>query len=754
MTYKRVRMLYNKQKTFIQKQKNKPFKRVNEPVVMIFNPHLYQQTSKKFYENKNTLRIQKAINQYALEIDQVSLADLPSYIIEKATSIFNVKFAFTTHFNSSENSFSFADTNLKQNVIDEIFQSTGLNIFDSKIKIQPEDLNSIQRDKIFFFPSVYDVSFKRIPKKIARLIDSIVNVGWFLSAYFFAGEKLFASLTLAGKPNQAPVETENLLTFSHITTQAIRKKQTETQLNQGQANMLALLENSSEAIWALNNDLKIIYANSKFKKLLYDFYKITWNNNIDLFRHLSSQEVRFWKSIIKKGISNHPMIIEKKLQMGDIKKNYQISVNPVFENKQQTGLSFFATDITSSKRNSALEQELMLVNNTLELKQNFLANLSHEIRNPLAGVMGITELLSLTKLDEKQSGYLKMLRESGENLRDVIDLIIDYSNTKKGNHSMGKVVFSLKDFFYKKIEKFSAKNEKPVTFRYSHDKEIPDLIISDKLLISKLVDNLLHNAYKFTHNGIIEIKTKVISDNHFLNLFKLPPPEKNELWIKTEVSDNGTGVNNFVKEHIFKPFMNLEKNSVRKYERTGVDLALCKEIVDQMEGKIGYESSVNKGNTFWFTLKVFRKKNSEIFDITKKDIHTIKNSSKIGIKIAFIGFSRLSQKLVNIALSYLGYHATYYDSRNIITQKFNPASIPDILIIDFDSLIHINVQRFHDLFHSSVSRLPKIIGLLDKTDNVETMLKKGIQITDCLYKPLKTHEISPIIERVVSEKCN
>ncbi|MFP4287813.1 MAG: ATP-binding protein [Bacteroidales bacterium] len=747
-------MLTNKQRFFINNQKIQSSKRVNEPAVLKFNPYIYQQSRKEFDKLQKTIRIQKAINQYAAGIDKIALNDLPSYIVEKATNIFDAKFAFTTHFNSSENTFSFAQTNLKQNVIIKICRIAGFNIFDRKIKIKPEDFNTILKDKVVFFQSVYEVSLKNIPKTIACSIDKIINVGWFICASFIADEKLFGSITLAGKPDQEFIERENLLIFSHITTQAIRRKQAEMQLRQSQANMLALLENTGDAIWALNNDFKIFYANSRFKALLYDLYNITWKNNIDVFSQLSTSETLFWKSIINKGLSNHQMIIEKKVKIGELQKIFQISVNPIFEDNKQIGLSFFASDITSHKRSLALEQELELANKTMELKQNFLANLSHEIRTPLAGVMGITELLALTKLDDKQTEYLKMLKDSGSNLKDVIDLILDYSNIKRGNISAGKVVFSLKDIFYRKIGKFSANNEKSVTFQYSHGKEVPDLIKGDQLLISKVVDNLLQNAYKFTDNGLIELKTSIVSDHNFLNLHKLTTPAESDVWIRFEVSDTGTGVSNYVKEHIFKPFMNLEKNSARQYEGTGLGLALCKEIVDQMGGKIGYESSANKGSVFWFTIKVTRKQKIEICDKIHNKIPEANKSSKNGIKIAYIGFSRLNQKLVNIALSYLGYHATHYDGRNIITQEFNHTSIPDILIIDYDSLDSMDVSKFNDLFNSPISRFPKMIGLLDKADNVETMIKKGIHITECLYKPLKTHEISPIIKRVVSEKCN
>lgn len=747
-------MLTNRQRISVLNQKIISLRGGHGSVAINMKQYLHHQPFNELQKLKKTIGIQKAMNEYASGIDKIGLNDLPAYVVDQATRIFDTRFAFTTHFNSSDHTFSFAETNLGYDRISKIYQHTGINVLEQKIKIQPRDFSTILNDKVVLIRSVYELALKSIPKEIAHLIEKIINVDWFISASFIADEKLFGSITLAGKPNQEMVERENILIFAHLTTQAIKRKQAEKQLRQSQANMLALLENTNDAIWALNNDLKVFYANSKFKELLRVLYKINWKNGTDIFSQLGDTEALFWKSVIKKGLENHQMVVEKKVMVKGKEKNYQISVNPIFEDKEQIGLSFFSTDITSHKKSIALEHELKLAHKTMELKQNFLANLSHEIRTPLAGVLGITELLEMTRLNGRQTEYLQMLKDSGINLKEVIDMMLDYSSIKRGSLSSGNVVFSLKDLFNKKIETFSANNEKSITFCYSHGQEVPDLIRTDQLLISKVVDNLLQNAWKFTDNGHIELKTTVVSDQNFVNLHKLQAPCENEVWIRFEISDTGKGVSNYVKEHIFKPFMNLEKNASRQYEGTGLGLALCKEIVDQMGGKIGYESSVNKGSLFWFILKVTPKQKIDINHQSGTENDTIKTTAKNGLKIAYIGCTRLNQKLVNIALGYLGYEAMHYDCRNLITGEFSHASVPDILIIDFDTLDYMDIKRFHEVFKTPASTFPKMIGLLDKTDDAESMIQKGIPIIEYLYKPLKIHDISPILERIVAEKCN
>jgi len=220
----------------------------------------------------------------------------------------------------------------------------------------------------------------------------------------------------------------------------------------------------------------------------------------------------------------------------------------------------------------------------------FLANMSHEIRTPLNGIIGFSEIIAETELDETQSKYIDIVQQNGETLLNIINDIIDISKFEANQISIAEKSFNLHSLLHGVYETFDKiiKNEK-VELRLFLPTDNDELIISDEHRIKQILTNLLSNANKFTNKGEISFGYDIVKkdNNEFIEFF---------------VKDTGIGISKEDKEKIFERFTQLDSRVSRKYGGSGLGLSISKNIVNLFSGKIWLESTLNKGTTFYFTI--------------------------------------------------------------------------------------------------------------------------------------------------------
>jgi signal transduction histidine kinase/DNA-binding response OmpR family regulator len=253
-----------------------------------------------------------------------------------------------------------------------------------------------------------------------------------------------------------------------------------------------------------------------------------------------------------------------------------------------------------------LEQQLSKERSRLEEaykhKSNFLANISHEIRTPINGIIGMITLLEDTSLTDEQSSYLDMVKECSFNLMSIINDILDYSKLEAGKlviekkcMSLGKCIESTNDII------LSKSHEKNIEYTYDIDSNIPEFIKGDSNRIKQVVLNLLSNAFKFTDNGSVHLQIKKVSKDNF----KCGIIENNDLFLKFSITDTGCGIEDKDNSKLFQSFSQINNGTTTKlYGGTGLGLAICKELVTLMNGQIFLEKSVlNEGSTFSFIIQ-------------------------------------------------------------------------------------------------------------------------------------------------------
>lgn len=271
-------------------------------------------------------------------------------------------------------------------------------------------------------------------------------------------------------------------------------------------------------------------------------------------------------------------------------------------------------DITQRKRDA---EELLRLQ---KAKDQFLANISHEIRTPINGIAGMASLLNLTPNAEERETYLSAIRHSAENLKVIINDILDLAAIDSGKLKFEKIAFNLNDILPSLISTFTYQaREKKIELSYSIDPSLNTFLLGDPVRLNQILINLISNAVKFTHHGSIKVRCSVSKSRG----------EKS--WIAFEVCDTGIGIPSSKLNTIFESFSQADESVTRKYGGTGLGLTIVKQLVEMQRGSIYVSSQENIGSVFSviipYTLakaKSFERKAGQKKLTSPFDLHNLK----------------------------------------------------------------------------------------------------------------------------------
>ncbi|MCQ2506237.1 MAG: ATP-binding protein [Lachnospiraceae bacterium] len=273
----------------------------------------------------------------------------------------------------------------------------------------------------------------------------------------------------------------------------------------------------------------------------------------------------------------------------------------ILNNDSLYGLITFY-DIT--ERNQALntaKQAMAEIEETVVARNEFVANVTHELRTPVNGIRGMAVNLLDTALTPYQLDSINVIKRCCDNMSKIINDLLDFSKMEAGKMTLEKREFDFKKFIYETLEFNAIKiREKGLQLRVNVADNIPSRVIGDEVRLGQIINNLMSNATKFTSVGHISFEVVVTNSNL----------ERVELFFV--ISDTGIGISEEDKKKLFKSFTQVDGSITRRFGGTGLGLTISKNLVQLMDGSIKVDSKKGEGSAFSFSVQLGMVKGEEI----------------------------------------------------------------------------------------------------------------------------------------------
>jgi PAS domain S-box-containing protein len=280
----------------------------------------------------------------------------------------------------------------------------------------------------------------------------------------------------------------------------------------------------------------------------------------------------------------------EQVDLGHGQRRFSAVRRPIVLDDGSTGVLALIRDVTDEiEREAALRQAMQRAQAAVEARSRFLANISHEIRTPINGVMGLTDLVLASTLTPQQREWLALAHQSAENLLAIVNDVLDLSKIDAGAMTLERTPLDLHALVVQACRPLALRAAaKELRFALAIDPLVPEQIEGDPTRLRQVLTNLVGNAVKFTDAGRVSVRVS--------------RPVAGQ--IEFSVEDTGPGIAADKMRHVFEPFAQADDSTTRRFGGTGLGLPICRQLVQLMGGGLLLDSTPGRGCRFAFTLRV------------------------------------------------------------------------------------------------------------------------------------------------------
>ncbi len=484
----------------------------------------------------------------------------------------------------------------------------------------------------------------------------------------------------------------------------------------------AVVEDGSDIIFVVDYQGNILYHNRSVNETL--GYRASFLIQKNFFDFIKPEGlVEFKKQFSASCRKSYTAGVEFQFRCkdGSFKFLEFNSINLKNKNKIP-GLILDCRDITQRKQDAA---ELMRAQ---QARQLFLANISHEIRTPINGIAGMATLLNQLPKTEEQATYLNAIRSSSENLKVIINDILDLASIESGKLKFEKIGFSLNDLLKNLLDQYSLQaRQRGIQLLLQKDFEGNPVLVGDPVRLNQILVNLISNALKFTPSGYVFVRCE------------LKPRGKSQWHTVFSVRDTGIGIPAEKLQTIFESFSQADASITRKFGGTGLGLTIVRQLVELQHGTIRVSSREHEGSEFVVEINFKRGQTSDLPQVLQ-DRSAPHQHDLHGLHVLLVEDNDINQLYASSVLKNMNCRFDLAENGYVAVEKLKATKF-DVVLMDIQMPVMDGYEATRAIRATeALSHLP-IIALTANANPAEREKCIEVGMNDCVSKPFTPHEL-------------
>jgi PAS domain S-box-containing protein len=491
----------------------------------------------------------------------------------------------------------------------------------------------------------------------------------------------------------------------------------------------AVVEDGSDIIIILDFSGNIMYHNKSVEEILgHPFNSL---NNQNFFDYILPETINSLKTAFeacKKEAYTEKVEFQFRCKSGEYKFLEFNAINLL----NKDNIEGFILDCRDISQRKKYAEELMQAQ---KAREQFLAKISHEIRTPINGIIGMTNLLSNSTIEKDRESYINAIKYSAENLKVIINDILDLSLIESGKLKFEKVGFNIIELIPSIISTFSFQaREKNNELVYTINSKLDKVLLGDPVRLNQVLMNLISNAVKFTENGRIEIRADLLKEENEVCL------------VEFHVKDNGIGVKPDKINLIFESFSQADESITRKYGGTGLGLTISKQLIESQNGNIKVISKENEGSEFIFTIPYPIGKSEDLVEYNSKDIFKSSALSFKNMSVLLVEDNDINRLYAGTILKRWDCKVEMAENGLIAVNKMHDENKYDIILMDIMMPVMDGFEASKEI--RKIDKKIPIVALSATANKTDHEKSREAGMDEFITKPFNPDELFLVLNKI------